>query len=81
MDDATIRNRIETLVAEEHDLERRGGDQEGLTAEEHDRLEALGVELDRWWDLLRQREARRSAGLDPDEASMRDAGTVEGYEQ
>ena len=39
------------------------------------------MELDRWWDLLRQREARRSAGLDPDEASMRDAGTVEGYEQ
>jgi hypothetical protein len=81
MDDATIRNRIETLVAEEHDLERRGGDHEGLTPEEHERLEALGVELDRWWDLLRQREARRSAGLDPDEASLRDAGTVEGYEQ
>jgi hypothetical protein len=81
MDDATIRDRIETLVAEEHDLERRGADHEGLTQDEHERLEALGVELDRWWDLLRQREARRSAGLDPDEASIRGADTVEGYEQ
>ena len=81
MDDATIRDRIEQLVSEEHDLERRGGDHEGLTPDEHHRLEALGVELDRWWDLLRQREARRSAGLDPDEAHLRNADTVEGYEQ
>jgi hypothetical protein len=81
MDDETIRGHIERLVAEEHDLERRGGEHEGLTPDEHQRFEALGVELDRWWDLLRQRQARRSAGLDPDEASLRDADTVEGYEQ
>jgi hypothetical protein len=37
------------------------------------------VELDRLWDLLRQRRALRSAGADPDEASERDADTVEGY--
>ena len=81
MDDSTIRDRIESLVAEEHDLERRGGEHEGLSAEEHARLEQLGVELDRWWDLLRQREARRRAGLDPDDASLRSADTVEHYEQ
>ena len=81
MDDDTIRSHIERLVEEEHALERRGGEHEGLSGPEHERFQALGVELDRWWDLLRQREARRSAGLDPDEASIRDAGTVEGYEQ
>ena len=81
MDDSTIRDHIERLVAEEHRLEERGGENEGLTPVEHGRLEALGVELDRWWDLLRQREARRRAGLDPDEASLRSADTVEGYEQ
>jgi hypothetical protein len=37
------------------------------------------VELDRCWDLLRQRRARRSAGQDPDAARARDAATVEGY--
>jgi hypothetical protein len=81
VDDSTIRDHIERLVAEEHQLEQRGGEHEGLSAQEHGRLEELGVELDRWWDLLRQREARRRAGLDPDDASMRSADTVEHYEQ
>ena len=35
--------------------------------------------LDRFWDLLRQRRALREFGRDPDEASTRDEGTVEGY--
>jgi len=30
-------------------------------------------------DLLHQRRARRNAGLDPDQASIRDVTTVEGY--
>jgi hypothetical protein len=38
------------------------------------------VELDRYWDLLRQRRAREEYGEDPDDASIRDADTVEGYE-
>ena len=46
----------------------------------HERLEEVRVELDRTWDLLRQRRAREEFGLDPDEASERDADTVEGYE-
>jgi len=37
------------------------------------------VELDRLWDYLRQRRALRDAGRDPNEARMRDAGTVEDY--
>ena len=41
----------------------------------------LGVQLDRYWDLLRQRDARRRAGLDPDAAQERSADVVEGYRQ
>jgi len=46
-----------------------------------DRLAAIEVELDRCWDLLRQRRALRSAGADPDDAAVRDSATVEGYLQ
>jgi hypothetical protein len=41
----------------------------------------LEVQLDQLWDLLRQRRARRHAGLDPDDAETRDPSTVEGYRQ
>ena len=33
------------------------------------------------WDLLRQRTAHEEFGLDPDNTSVRDTETVEGYEQ
>jgi hypothetical protein len=39
------------------------------------------VELDRCWDLLRQRRALRDAGGDPDAAEVRDANVVENYRQ
>jgi len=42
-------------------------------------LKKLKVTLDRCWDLLGQRRARRAAGLDPEEAWVRDEQTVEGY--
>jgi hypothetical protein len=80
MEDRALHQHIEDLVAlEERLLHAHAND--GLSPEEHERLEAVRVQLDRYWDLLRQRRARRQAGLDPDEASLRDAGTVEGYEQ
>ena len=45
-------------------------------------MEELGVQLDRYWDLLRQRDARRRAGLDPDQARRSGpADVVEGYRQ
>jgi hypothetical protein len=44
-------------------------------------LRAVEVELDRCWDLLRQRRAREEFGLDPDHASARGADTIEHYEQ
>ncbi|MGH2954734.1 MAG: DUF2630 family protein [Solirubrobacterales bacterium] len=78
--DQGIENHIEALVAEEHELQRAGERQEGLTDEQHKRLRAIKVELDRYWDLLRQRRAHEEFGLDPDDTSMRDAKTVEDYE-
>jgi Protein of unknown function (DUF2630) len=42
-------------------------------------MKRLEVTLDQCWDLLHQRRARREAGRDPDEASVRDEKTVEGY--
>lgn len=84
MSDETISDRIERLVAEEHDLRSREEaerDDEAALAADRARLSEVAVELDRCWDLLRQRRARRSAGGDPDDAETRDATTVEGYQQ
>ena len=79
MDDRAVSDHIEALVAEEHRLLGRL-EEGGATPEVHDRLEAVRVELDRYWDLLRQRRGHEEFGLDPDQTSLRDAGTVEGYE-
>ena len=81
MDDTRISEHIEQLVAEEHRLYEAHSEGEGLAPAEHERLERIRVELDRYWDLLRQRRARESAGLDPDDASPRGDNTVEGYLQ
>jgi hypothetical protein len=79
--DTDIIHRIDALVAEEHDLERAHGDGKSLSKDEKGRLRELEVQLDQLWDLLRQRRARRAAGLDPDAAETRDPSTVEGYRQ
>jgi hypothetical protein len=80
MDDEELHRRIDHLVAEEHRLERAHVGQR-LSDDEQQRLAALGVQLDRYWDLLRQRDARRRAGLDPDGAQERPADVVEDYRQ
>jgi uncharacterized protein DUF2630 len=75
-----VLDRIQSLAAEEHELRERESD--GLLPEaDRLRLSEIEVELDRCWDLLRQRRARAAAGLDPDDAQVRDADTVEGYRQ
>jgi hypothetical protein len=80
-DDREIIQHIDQLVDEEHTLERARGEGRSLSADERARLQALEVQLDQLWDLLRQRRARRAAGLDPDDAEERDASTVERYRQ
>ena len=76
MDDTTITHHITDLVTEEQEL-RSDAD---LTDEERQRLDDIQVELDRCYDLLRQRRARREYGEDPDQAEARDAETVEHYD-
>jgi hypothetical protein len=78
VDDQGILGRINELADEEHDLFQRESRGEATDAD-RERLAVLGVQLDQCWDLLHQRRARRSAGMDPDQAEVRDAGTVEGY--
>lgn len=78
--DRELHHRIDELVAEEHRLERAHAGQ-GLSDAERARLDDLSVQLDRHWDLLRQRDARRRAGLDPDTARERPGDVVEGYRQ
>jgi hypothetical protein len=80
MEDERIHERIEQLVAEEHELYERGAGG-GLSENEHRRLENIKVGLDQAWDLLRQRRALREAGSDPNAARVRDAEVVEHYEQ
>jgi len=80
MEDEGIHNRIEQLVAEEHQLYERGAEG-GLSESEHRRLESIKVGLDQCWDLLRQRRALREAGDDPAAARVRDPEVVERYEQ
>jgi hypothetical protein len=80
MEDERVHDRIEKLVAEEHELYERGSEG-GLSANEHGRLEEIKVSLDQCWDLLRQRRALREAGQDPDAAHVRDPEIVERYEQ
>jgi Protein of unknown function (DUF2630) len=81
MTDLDVIHRINELSAEEEQLYASASDGSGLTQQDQDRLEAIKVELDRAYDLLHQRQARAAAGLDPDDASLRSATTVEGYEQ
>ncbi len=73
--DADILAQIGQLVDEEHRLENMPDETDP------ERLRHLEVMLDQCWDLLRQRRARRDAGLDPDDARLRDENTVEGYQQ
>jgi hypothetical protein len=80
MDDNQVLGRIDQLVAEEQELFEREGHGR-LEAGDHARLEEIRVSLDRCWDLLRQRRAKREFGLDPDDAEARSADTVEHYEQ
>ncbi len=79
MDDAQILQQIEKLVDEEREL--RSQAQSELADEKRARLESLEIALDQCWDLLRQRRALREFGEDPERAHIRDATTVERYEQ
>jgi hypothetical protein len=75
--DQSVLKHIQNLAAEEHRLYA----QESLPDAEAARLSKIQVELDQCWDLLRQRQARRAAGQDPNKAHVRPPEIVENYEQ
>jgi hypothetical protein len=78
MEDQKLIDRINDLAHEEHQLFEKES-QGQATDGDRERLKRLEVTLDQCWDLLHQRRARRSAGMDPNQASVRDQKTVEGY--
>ena len=80
MKDQEVLSHIDALVSEEHALLERG-DHDTLTEDDRERLTHINTRLDQYWDLLRQRRARRYAGQDPNTAHMRKANTVEKYQQ
>ena len=80
MDDGTILKQIEKLSSEEQELEESHHGKP-LSSDQRERLRAVEVELDQAYDLLRQRRARRTAGQDPNQASVRTEGVVENYLQ
>lgn len=77
--DRDLITHIDSLIGEEHDLRGRRERGEIDKDDELDRLHAVEVELDRCWDLLRQRRALRDADQNPDTARPRPADQVEGY--
>ena len=81
MTDIDLFERINSLSSEEERLYEEAADGSGLGTAAVARLEAIKVELDRIYDLLHQRQARRAAGLDPAEAEERPAEIVERYQQ
>jgi Protein of unknown function (DUF2630) len=75
--DQSVLSHIDRLVKEEEHLYGKSQ----LTDDDQKRLAELKVELDQYWDLLRQRRALREFRDDPDKAKVRPAKIVENYEQ
>lgn len=77
MTDEDLHHRINELAEEERRL-RESGEH---TDEQRARLAQIGTERDQLWDLVRQRDAKRQYGEDPDTASPRPEPEVENYLQ
>lgn len=71
---------INALSNEEDQLRHKQVAGEATSAD-RERIAEIEVLLDQCWDLLRQREARKAMGGDPDGATIRSASVVENYEQ
>ena len=79
--DEQISERIEQLEEEQKRLRHEEQANPDAVGDDAPRLQEIKVELDRLWDLLRQRRALRDAGQDPNLADERAAETVERYWQ
>jgi hypothetical protein len=79
--DEDIETQIDALEFERENIRERKGSHDVSLEQDVARLEEIRIDLERLWDLLRQRRALRGAGEDPDQASERSAETVEKYWQ
>ncbi len=70
-----LHTRIRELTDEQHRL------RSAPPPHDTDRLAEIERELDQAWDLIRQQDAKRDAGEDPESASERPQAEVEGYMQ
>lgn len=77
MEDGKVLQHIKDLIAEEDKLYAATDLNSGEVA----RLHKIKIELDQYWDFMRQRRALRDAGKNPDGASIRPDNVVENYEQ
>lgn len=80
MDDSDVLYHIEKLVDEEQQLQHLI-EQGNLTEDQVASLRQLEQYLYQCRDLLRQRHARRKAGLDPADARMIDEDSNESFAQ
>jgi hypothetical protein len=76
--DRELHEQIDALIDEEHTLRSSG---HGLSDDQRSRLTHLEEHLDTLWDLLRRRDAARSAGQDPEGLKEQSTTQVEGYLQ
>lgn len=76
MENNQILNHIKSLTEKEEELWAR----RNITDAEVQQLHKIKLELDQYWDLLRQRRALRDANENPDEAQARDIDTIENYQ-
>lgn len=81
MDEKEILARVSGLIETEHELRKQVAAGTLSSEQERERLRSAEEALDQCWDLLRQRRARRQAGLNSDEAQVRDPNIVENYRQ
>lgn len=80
-DDAPLQARINDLSHEQEQMYADVSTGGGLSDADRARLEEIRVELEQAYDLLHQREAKRAAGQDPDDAQVRPPRVVEDYQQ
>jgi hypothetical protein len=71
----SVLKHIQNLIAAEHHFFERGL----LDPSDRERLAAVQIELDQYWDLLRQRRALREMGHEASEAQVRPRDVVEKY--
>ncbi|MDH6127225.1 DUF2630 family protein [Kitasatospora sp. GP82] len=80
MTDSDILATIGDMVTAEKGLRAKIASGQADAAATQQELAALEIRLNQCWDLLRQRRARTEYGENPDEAHVRPASQVEGYE-